>query len=132
MEQAMANYQEKFEIFGLGPYPADHYRPYGRKLTGAQKEALTAELDTNFYQTSREICAFVMEESGGGYRPGGLMPLLHKLGFSHKKTNTIPCGADGRPRQGLGAVGAFAGRFDRKRRSIYGCSPPTAQYEQCP
>lgn len=67
---------------------------YSGKLSGAQQTILQAELRMNIYANSASICAFILSKFGISYTPNGLIPLLHQLGFSYKKTKLVPCEAD--------------------------------------
>jgi transposase len=55
---------------------------------------LKAELKANIYPSSASICAFILAKFGVSYTSHGLVPLLHQLGFSYKKTKLVPCEAD--------------------------------------
>lgn len=83
-------YQEK----GLTHYLSFHYQGSSSHLTDEQLVALSTELDTRLYPTSQQICEWIYENFCVYYTPKGLVPLLHRLGFSYKKSKTVPAKAD--------------------------------------
>ncbi|GAB4487400.1 MAG: hypothetical protein OHK0045_07840 [Raineya sp.] len=83
-------YQEK----GLDYYLENHYLGYSGKLSPAQQAVLKEELRTNLYATSQAIADFIFSKFGIHYTCTGLVPLLHRLGFSYKKTKLVPCQVD--------------------------------------
>jgi transposase len=83
-------YKEK----GLTHYLSFHYQGSSSYLTTHQLEALSSELDTRLYPTSQQICEWIYTTFGVYYTPKGLVPLLHRLGFSYKKSKAVPAKAD--------------------------------------
>jgi transposase len=47
-------------------------------------------LRKNIYSNSISICNFIKKTFGKTYTPQGLVPLLHSIGFSYKKTKSVP------------------------------------------
>jgi transposase len=87
-------YEERYTQLGLEIYLSDNYRAYQGKLTGEQKELLVKELEGDLYHSTAAIVAYIKEKFGKIYTCQGLVPLLHRLGFSYKKTKLVPCQAD--------------------------------------
>lgn len=90
----ISNYRKFYESNGLAAYLATHYVGYSGKLNPTQQSLLKAEIKANVYSSSTSICTFIRSEFGISYTPNGLVPLLHQLGFSYKKTKLVPCEAD--------------------------------------
>jgi transposase len=92
--QTVKLYSQTYQEKGLDYYLENHYLGYSGKLTVEQKEILKEELNTNLYATSQEIADFIFSKFGIRYTSTGLVPLLHRLGFSYKKTKLVPCEVD--------------------------------------
>jgi transposase len=92
--QTVKSYVKTYEEKGLDYYLENHYLGYSGKLTAEQKEVLKEELRTNLYATSQAIADFIFSKFGVKYTSTGLIPLLHQLGFSYKKTKLVPCQVD--------------------------------------
>ncbi|NJL77538.1 MAG: transposase [Saprospiraceae bacterium] len=84
-------YSQTYQDKGLDFYLENHYLGYRGKLNEEQKEVLKTELNTNLYATSQEIVDFIASKFGIQYTSTGLVFLLHRLGFSYKKTKLVPC-----------------------------------------
>ncbi|MDW8295885.1 MAG: winged helix-turn-helix domain-containing protein, partial [Raineya sp.] len=52
------------------------------------------ELERNLYHSSKEVVCWIQERWGIVYSLEGCVKLLHRLGFSYKKTKLFPCEAD--------------------------------------
>lgn len=78
----------------LDSYLTDNYIPYTGKLTEKEIEILTVEMEGCLYRSSKAIAAFIKREFGKVYTSGGLRPLLHRMGFSYKKTKRESVKAD--------------------------------------
>lgn len=92
--QTIQLYTQTYQSKGLDFYLENHYLGYGGKLSEEQKQLLKTELKTNLYATSQEIVSFIASKFGISYTCTGLISLLHKLGFSYKKTKLVPCEVD--------------------------------------
>ena len=79
---------------GLSHYLSFHYQGSSGYLSSSQLEVLADELETTLYATSQQVCEWVYENFGVYYTPKGIVPLLHHLGFSYKKTKAVPAKAD--------------------------------------
>jgi len=89
--QTISIYVKNYELLGLDTYLESNYLGYSGKLDEAQKEVLREELTTNLYHTTKEIIAFILSKFKVKYTSGGLIYLLHQLGFCYKKTKIVPC-----------------------------------------
>ena len=89
--QTIQLYTQTYQNKGLDFYLENHYLGYSGKLNKEQKQVLKTELNTNLYTTSQEIVGFIYSKFGISYTCTGLVSLLHKLGFSYKKTKLVPC-----------------------------------------
>lgn len=87
-------YVAKYEQEGLSVYLSDHYQGYVGKLSVEEQEVLKAELKQNLYTNSHQIKAYIWTQFSKSYGTSGLVSLLHRLGFSYKKTKLVPCEAD--------------------------------------
>ncbi|MCS6822223.1 MAG: winged helix-turn-helix domain-containing protein [Microscillaceae bacterium] len=52
------------------------------------------ELERNLYHSSKKVVFWIQERWGIVYSLEGCMKLLHRLGFSYKKTKLFSCEAD--------------------------------------
>lgn len=93
-EETVSTYEEKFVRLGLEGYLNDDYKAYCGKLNEEEKTALSKELGENLYQNTSQIVNFIEKKFGKKYTCQGVVPLLHRLGFSYKKTKLVPCEAD--------------------------------------
>ena len=83
-------YQEQ----GLEAYLTLNYVGYSGKLTDEQEAQLDKELQEYLYINTQEIIDFIQKEFGATYCPSGVSRLLHRMGFSYKKTKHDPSKAD--------------------------------------
>jgi len=91
----VSRYKEKYKLSkSIEDFLSDNYVEYSGKLTAKEQLILIEELETYLYRNTKEIAAFIKEKFGKGYSPTGLVPLLHRLGFSYKKTRSEPGKAD--------------------------------------
>jgi len=89
-ERTIHRYRNKFLKGGVDELLENKYKGGFSKLTCEEKEALTEELRKNIYSNAISICNFIRKTFGIKYTPKGLVPLLHALGFSFKKTKSVP------------------------------------------
>ena len=85
---------ETYKEKGRDYYLESHYTGYWGQLDSFQLAALKQELEANLYLSSKEIGDWIKNTFGVEYTPEGLVPLLHRLGFSYKKTKEVPCEAN--------------------------------------
>jgi len=72
------------------------YKYKGRipKLSADQEKKLSKHLENHLYRTSKEIVCYIKTTFGINFTSDGLVITLHRLGFSYKKTKSIPSKAD--------------------------------------
>lgn len=93
-QKTVTSYENSYQTKGLDSYLEDHYKAYSGKLRESEQGVLSEELNTNLYINTAQIGAFINERFGKRYTSQGLATLLHRLGFSYKKTKLVPCQAD--------------------------------------
>lgn len=59
-------------------------------LSADQQVELKAHLSETFYQSSKEICEYVVATFGVRYSESGMIKLLHRLDFVYKQTVQVP------------------------------------------
>jgi transposase len=90
----VSNYEKKYEQLGLDSYLEDNYVAYQGKLTPEEQALVVQELSENLYQNTAQMVDFISERFGKKYTCQGVVPWLHRLGFSYKKTKLVFCQAD--------------------------------------
>lgn len=88
------NYKRTYEASDLDFYLSDSYKAYQGKLSPADQETLRLELQDKLYHNTAQIRDYIQKKFGVSYTCPGLVPLLHRLGFSYKKTKLVPEKAD--------------------------------------
>ena len=71
-----------------------NYEGYKGKLDDDQILKLTSELQSKLYLTSEEVIEWLKSQYEIDFSKDGMVKLLHRLGFSYKKTKQVPCEAD--------------------------------------
>jgi transposase len=87
-------YLKGYNEVGLKVYLEDHYQPCTGKLTEEQELRLKEEVTENLYINVKEIVAWVCQKFEVVYTQSGMTKLLHRIGFSYKKTKSVPSKAD--------------------------------------
>ncbi|MFN8578771.1 MAG: winged helix-turn-helix domain-containing protein [Candidatus Sericytochromatia bacterium] len=82
-------YMNSYVSLGLDKYLSSNYHINTGKLSRT-KIFIEIRIVNKFTSTSRSICDYIEQEFNVIYTPEGLVPLLHKLGFSYKKTKLEP------------------------------------------
>ena len=95
LDQTTINrYIHTYQEQGLDAYLTLNYVGYSGKLTDEQEAQLDKELQEYLYINTQEIIDFIQKEFGATYCPSGVSRLLHRMGFSYKKTKHDPSKAD--------------------------------------
>ena len=81
--------EEGLESIGFTDYGSHNF-----KLNPEQEEELKNAIDDGLFHTSKEIVPFIKEKFNVQYTAPGVVKLLHRLGFSYKKTKHKPAKAD--------------------------------------
>ena len=71
-----------------------NHEGYSGKLDDDQILQLTSELQSKLYLTSDEIIDWVVVQFSILFTKNGMVKLLHRIGFSYKKTKQVPFEAD--------------------------------------
>ena len=87
-------YEREYQEGGVDELLNDHWSGGISKLTIDEERTLIAHLFETVYGSAKEISAYIKTEFAVSYTPQGLVPLLHRLGFSYKKTKQVPGKAD--------------------------------------
>lgn len=72
-------------------YITKHYVAYTGKLNEEQLSEVADYVEQNMCNTAQEVGNFIKEKWDTNYTESGVTALLHRLGFSYKKTKLIPC-----------------------------------------
>ena len=75
-------------------YLTTHYKPCVGKLSDQQETAVKEYVMSHVCHSSLDVLAYIETTFGISYSQDGVIALLHRLGFSYKKTKLIPCKAD--------------------------------------
>lgn len=86
-------YAKDYQQMELIDYVRDNHVDYSGKLTQEQETKLVREVSENLYLTSKEVTAYILRTYGISYTDKGVVKLLHRLGFSYKKTKQVPAKA---------------------------------------
>ena len=105
-------YEQEYHEGGIDELLSDHFTGGSSKLTDEQEQHLETHLREHLYSTAQEICGYSKEQFEITYTPHGIVPLLHRLGFSYKKTKQVPGKADPVKQK------AFLAFYRRIRRKI--------------
>ena len=93
-ERTIRRYEDKFLEEGKEILLKVNYVGKKPKLTQEQLDKLAEFMESHLCPNTKEIVNYVYNEFGKSYTVNGIVPLLHKLGFSYKKTKAVPAKAD--------------------------------------
>lgn len=93
-ERTSRRYKELFLSGGIDLLLASNYEGRQTKLTLEEEKKFSMLLEENLYHSSKEIVEVVKAQFNKTFTPEGLVITLHRLGFSYKKTKTVPAKAD--------------------------------------
>lgn len=95
IDQTTVNrYINAYKEAGLSQYLTLNYVGYEGKLTTLELSELDKELQTFLYINTYEVIDYIKSQFGKTYTPSGASVLLHRLGFTYKKTKHEPSKAD--------------------------------------
>jgi transposase len=83
-------YQKLYEEGGIELLCSDNYTGRECSLSEEEQDELKSELKRKIYLTTAEIISFVKSAFKIEYSAGGMVNLLHRIGFSYKKPNLVP------------------------------------------
>jgi transposase len=93
-ESTVYRYARAYQDLGLAAMLAAERVGYPGRLSSVQVEALRAEIGRALYTDCRQLVDWIFGAFGVRYSVSGLTDLLHRAGFSYKKTTAVPCEAD--------------------------------------
>jgi len=92
-DNSVYRYQKCFKEESLEALLSRDYKINAYKLDHVSVLKVKEELTNKLYLTSKEVCQWVEDTFEITYTEQGMIRLLHDLGFSYKKTKSIPCEA---------------------------------------
>lgn len=105
-DSTIRRYETEYKNGGLDNLLDDDYKGGVSPLSLAEEAELKAHLRENLYHRAKDVSEYVRQTYTISYTPEGLVHLLHRLGFSYKKTKQVPGKADpGRQRAFLETYG---------------------------
>ena len=93
-EHSVHDWLDRYEDGGLDRLCAWEVGGSQAHMTPEQIQSLTAQLDTNRFQTARQVCHWVQQTFGVTYAERGMRELLHRLGYTRQKAHLVPAQAD--------------------------------------
>jgi transposase len=93
-ESTIHRYRNWFQHDGIETYLRTDYQGYWGRLSSLELSALRQELNRTLYTDSKQIIAWEQEHFGIQYSLGGMIDLLHRIGFCYKQTKQVPCETD--------------------------------------
>ena len=93
-ESTVRRYAQACQRQGLAALLAKEAPGYAGRLNSAQLTELRAEIGRTLYTDCRQLVDWLALTYGIRYTVSGLTDLLHRQGFSYKKTTAVPCQAD--------------------------------------
>jgi len=92
--RTILRYVKRYKKGGLKKLLKDKYPEKSSKLSKQDKEELKKDLRENLFPNAKAVCDHVLNKFGKKYRQESMVKLLHKLGFSYKKTKPVPAKAN--------------------------------------
>lgn len=93
-EETIRNYVNRYKEGGIARLLSDNHKGSESKLDDKQQQILDAHLQEHVYLTVDSILLFVKNEFNVTYTASGMTDLLHRMGFTHKKSKTVPAKAN--------------------------------------
>ncbi len=87
-------YRASYEEDGVTKYLQTNYQGSWGLLSSKEILKLRAEINRTLYTDSKQIIAWIKAQFAVKYSLGGMIDLLHRLGFSYKQTKQVPCETD--------------------------------------
>lgn len=110
-DSTVRRYENEYQQSGIDGLLEDHYQGSDPLLTEEQHARLEAHLDERVCPNAEAVCAWVKEQFAIEYSIEGMTHLLHRLGFSYKKTRHIPGKADAAKQQ------AFVTQYEQLKKN---------------
>ncbi len=93
-EETLRNYVKRYQAGGIKKLMTDNYKGSSAKLSVGKLEELDCHLRQKTYLTVEAIIAYVKQRYHVNYSVSGMTDLLHRMGFTYKKSKLIPAKAD--------------------------------------
>ena len=93
-ERTVRRYRDIYREMGVDGLIIDNYKGGLSKLSLEQQKQLGKHVESNLLPTAASICKHVQKTMNVTYTPEGMVILLHRLGFSYKKTKKVPAKAN--------------------------------------
>jgi transposase len=93
-DSTVYRYRQGFEELGLEDYLKAFFMAYSGQLTQDEEQRLLAEVRQRLYINSKQVAAYIEQEFGVRYSLSAVVKLLHRLGFTYKKTKGVGVKAD--------------------------------------
>ena len=93
-EDTIRRWKGIYDAEGLEGLQKDYYEGGKSMLCKAELEELEKYLVENTMKSAKEICFWVNQRFGVKYSTSGMRELLHRLGFTYKKSKIVPGKAD--------------------------------------
>lgn len=88
-DSTVYRYQQGFADLGLDDYLKDFFVAYSGQLTEEEEQLLRSEIRQGLYINSKQVAAYIQLKFGVRYSLSAVVKLLHRLGFSYKKTKGV-------------------------------------------
>jgi transposase len=90
-EDTVSSYKQKYqESQHFTDWLANEYKGYKGKLSVAEEQAVSDFVIKNTITDSKQVQVFIVEKFGKIFSIRGVIALLHRLGFTYKKTTLMP------------------------------------------
>lgn len=89
-EGTIANYKKRYREDGLEGLIIDDYKTRRTKLNEFEELELADHIEAKIFLSSKEVVAFIKKKYKVKYSISGCTNLLHRLGFSFKKSKGVP------------------------------------------
>lgn len=86
----IANYKKRYREGGLEDLIIDDYKTRRTKLTEFEELELADDIESKIFISTKEIVVFIKKKYKAKYSISGCTNLLHRLGFSLKKSKGVP------------------------------------------
>ena len=86
----IANYKKRYREGGLEGLIIDNYKTKRTKLNRFEELQLTSVIEDKIFLSTKEVTAFIKKKYKVKYSISGCTNLLHRLGFSYKKSKGVP------------------------------------------
>ena len=89
-ERTLNRYKKIYSDEGIDGLVANNYQGKQCTLSDEQLERLKQELNSKLYATAEKVCDYVRKTFNINFTAQGMVHLLHRLGYSYKKTTIVP------------------------------------------